>query len=207
MPSLTRRRPTSSRYRAPIAALLIAGLVAACSATPVSNVSTAPETAPPASVPASVAPTTAPASDGPTSAPPTATPTPPLAEPGKPTGTTYELVSKQPLDGGGRRETHRITWKAPAGQATAFLVYGVKDCLRAQKKFNGKPCVIRGMPIPRDSLALLAQAPGAARSIDVTWQVPKSGRQPYAAVLIRATNPAGDSIFTIVHSENVCVRC
>jgi hypothetical protein len=63
------------------------------------------------------------------------------------------------------------------------------------------------MPIPRDSLALLAQAPGVARTIDVTWQVPKSGREPYAAVLIRATNPAGDSIFTIVHSEDVCVRC
>ena len=203
MPSLPRRRPTSGRRRAPVAAWLLAGLVAACSATPVSNVSTAPETDAPASSAPSIEPTIAPASDGPTSPPPTATPAPPLAEPSKPTGTTFEVVSKQPLDGGGRRETHRITWKAPAGEASAFLVY----CLRASKKLNGKPCVIRGMPIPRDALALLAQAPGAARSIDVTWQVPKSGRQPYAAVLIRATNAAGDSIFTIVHSEDVCVRC
>jgi hypothetical protein len=206
MPSLPRRR-TTRRRSAPAAALLLAWLVTACSATPVSNVSTAPETAPPPSAPASDGPTTAPATDGPTSAPATATPAPALAEPGKPTGTTFEVVSNQPLGGGVHRDTHRITWKAPAGEASAFLIYGVKDCLRASKKLNGKPCVIRGMPIPRDSLALLAQAPGAARTIDVTWQVPKSGREPYAAVLIRATNAAGDSIFTIVHSEDVCVRC
>jgi hypothetical protein len=105
------------------------------------------------------------------------------------------------------RQTHRITWQAADGEATAFPVFGVKTCLRASKANNGTPCVVKGMKIPRDALVQLAKAGGADRSIDVDWVVPKSGKPPYSAVLIRATNDAGDSIFTIVHSEDVCWRC
>jgi len=63
------------------------------------------------------------------------------------------------------------------------------------------------MRIPKNALVKLAEAPGTDRSVDVAWVVPKSGKEPYAAVLIRATNPAGDSIFAIVHSEEVCTGC
>ena len=207
MPSSRRRvRGLAARVATSLAGLAI--LVAACSAQPVSQVSDAPS-AEPASAPASAAAEGATPSDVPASAPPTATPSsaPATAPPGKPTGTTFAIVSDEPADGGGVKETHRITWQAPEGEATAFLVYGVKPCLRSARKNNGTPCVIKGMKIPRDALVQLAQASGADRSIDLAWVVPPSGKQPYAAVLLRATNDAGESIFAIVHSEDVCVRC
>jgi hypothetical protein len=192
--------------------LLVAAVALAtggCSAQPISQVSSAPEPAP-ASAPASAAGSSvAPGSGDPTSAAPpaTATPVPAAAPPGKPTGTTFAIVSEQPADGGGVTQTHRVTWSAPQGEASSFLVFGVKDCLRASKQNNGTPCVVKGMRIPHDTLVQLAEVPGDQRSVDIAWDVPKSGKQPYAAVLIRATNSAGDSIFTIVHSEDVCWRC
>jgi hypothetical protein len=193
------RRPTRVGTLAGIALLVVA-----CSAQPISRVSTAPDTAP-ASEPASAAPP----STGTASVPPTPTPTAAAASapPGKPTGTTFAIVSDEPAEGGGIKETHRITWNAADATATSFLVYGVKGCLRASKKTNHTPCVVKGMRIPRESLEQLAQAAGSDRSIDADWVVPKSGTQPYGAILLRATNAAGDSIFTIVHSEDVCWHC
>src|SRR5262245_14237356 len=93
-----------------VAALVCLALVlgACASAQPVSEVSEAPETAAPASQPASGEPASVPPSDEPQSgAPPTATPTsqPADAPPGKPTGTTFALVSEQPADNGGIQET------------------------------------------------------------------------------------------------------
>jgi hypothetical protein len=206
----TLTRPLAVSRTAPLLASL-AGLVlvaGACSAQPVSQVSSVPDTPPAASAPA---PESQPASGDPGSASPTTTATassaPAVAPPDKPAGTTFAIVSEQPADRGAVRQTHRITWQAPDGQATSFVVYGVKGCLRSAPKNNGTPCVIKGMRIPRDALVRLAEASGTDRSIDVTWLVPKSGKEPYAAVLIRAANGAGDSIFTIVHSEDVCVGC
>jgi hypothetical protein len=188
--------------------LALALLGGACSAQPVSEVTDVPQpptSDAPASAPvASAAPPSEAAPSDATTAP---TPAPANAPPGKPTGTTFAIVSEQPGDNGGTRQTHRITWQAADGAASAFLVYGVKDCLRASKAHNGTPCIVKGMKIPRNSLVQLAQAGGADRSIDVDWVVPASGRQPYAAVLLRATNAVGDSIFTIVHSEDVCWGC
>jgi hypothetical protein len=189
-------------------------VVGACSAQPVSEVTVAPE--PPSSdVPASEVPASAPpASISPESSPPasdapTATPTvaPADAPPGKPTGTKLVIVSEQPAPNGGVIQTHRLTWEAPAGEASSFLVYGVKDCLRASKANDGTPCVIKGMRIPKSTLVKLAEAPGTDRSIDIDWTVPASGKVPYAAILIRARNAAGDSIFTIAFSNYVCWGC
>jgi hypothetical protein len=67
--------------------------------------------------------------------------------------------------------------------------------------------VIKGMRIPKSTLVQLAEAPGTDRSIDIDWTVPKSGKNPYAAILIRARNAAGDSIFTIAFSDSVCWGC
>ncbi len=205
MPS--RRRPM------PVAALVVVALlITACSAQPVSEVVDAPGTGA-ATQAASAAGSPGPASPLPSHDPASPSPTttsaaaPASAPPSRPTGTTFAIVSEEPAVGGGVKQTHRITWDAPAGEATAFLVYGVKDCLRAAKKTNGTPCVVKGMRIPRDGLDSLGQANGSDRSIDVSWVVPASGAQPYAAVLLRATNAAGDSIFTIVHSEDVCWQC
>jgi hypothetical protein len=207
MPS-SRRRDGGLAARLATSLAGLALIVGACSAQPVSQVGDAQESAP-VSAPASAGDATAPPSDGPESAPPTATPgtVPASAPPGKPTGTTFAIVSDEPAAAGGVTETHRITWQAPEGEATGFVVYGLKPCLRSATKNNGTPCVVKGMKIPRAGLVQLAQAAGADRSIDVGWVVPKSGKQPYAAILLRATNDAGESIFTIVHSEDVCVGC
>jgi hypothetical protein len=195
-----------------IAAIVL--LAGACSAQPVSEVTVAPE--PPSSeVPASDLPASAPPpsaateSGPPASDAPTATPTlaPADAPPGKPTGTKLVIVSEQPAPNGGVLQTHRLSWDAPEGEASSFLVYGVRDCLRASKANDGTPCVIKGMRIPKSTLVKLAEAPGTDRSIDIDWTVPASGKAPYAAVLIRARNAAGDSIFAIAFSDDVCWGC
>jgi hypothetical protein len=63
------------------------------------------------------------------------------------------------------------------------------------------------MPVPRSNLKLLGRAPGDARSMTVSWEHGGAGPEVYQSILIRATNTFGDSIFTIVHSEDVCYGC
>ncbi len=63
------------------------------------------------------------------------------------------------------------------------------------------------MRIPKKVQELIATAPGSDRSVDVSWQEGEIGPGPYAAVLIRATNDLGDSIFTIAWSADVCWQC
>jgi hypothetical protein len=41
----------------------------------------------------------------------------------------------------------------------------------------------------------------------VSWEQGEAGPGPYQSILIRATNSFGDSIFTIVHTEDVCYQC
>ena len=93
------------------------------------------------------------------------------------------------------------------GVATSFTVYGVTECLRESKQNDGKPCVVKGMRIPKDTLKLLATVPGTARTVDLSWKEGEIDIAPYAAILIRASNDAGDSIFTIAWSQTVCWRC
>ncbi len=73
-------------------------------------------------------------------------------------------------------DTYKITWTEPDGVADSFLVYGLPDCLRDQKKFDGKPCVVKGMKIPADKLTLLGVAPGDQRSMTITWDVGEVGQ-------------------------------
>ncbi len=203
-----RTRPAPSRLAA---ALLVALVVAACgSAGPTSQVKTAPPDV------ASTAPSDAPASEAPasatpTDAPPTATPAPktpapPSGPPDRPAKVTWKQVGSTATSSG-TRVTYRITWQAPAGQATEFKVYGVTTCLRESKANDNKPCVVKGMKIPRSKLKLLATVAGDLRTVDVSWKLGEAGPPPYWAVLIRASNKAGDSIFAIAHSEDVCWGC
>jgi hypothetical protein len=120
---------------------------------------------------------------------------------------TFDLINETPHDEGTTTLEYRITWSSPAGVATSFRLYGVTSCLREGKKYDGKPCVVRGMKIPSDALELIKTVPGDKRTTTVTWDVGEIGGGPYAAVLIRATNAAGNSIFAIVQSENVCYQC
>lgn len=198
------------RGRAALAAVLVAVLVAACgSSGPISGVSEPPVTdAPPTASAPTSEPTSAP-TDTPTDVPPTEVPPTdrPSGPPDKPTGTTFSRIGEQSLGAGKVRQTYEVGWQSPAGAATKFSIYGVKGCLNASKSTNHQPCVVKGMPIPKKAQVLLAQVPEPLRSTEISWTVPKSGTQPYGAVLIRASNDDGDSIFTIVHSEKVCWRC
>jgi hypothetical protein len=198
---------TVRRALAALTVLVAASLVGGCSGGPVSEAGLAsPE--PAASTIASSEPSSGAASPS-TEPPATATVPPPTpnAPPAKPADTTFELAKQTPKGDGLTIEEYRITWTAPAGQATAFLVYGVNDCLRYAKKYDGKPCVVKGMRIAKDQLVLLATVPGDAREAMVGWEVGEIDVPPYWAILIRATNDLGDSIFTIVHSEDVCWQC
>lgn len=195
-----------SRLGAP-AALLAVVLLAGCGASePVSEATSLPSTAGPTASPGESAassaqpPSAEPGTPGPTR-------TPATKEPPKPGDPTFDLVQEAPIEPGRFTSTFRITWTAPDGVASGFLVYGLTECLRYAKKFDGKPCVVRGMRIPRDKLVLLAETDGDARSAEVSWETGEIGPWPYAAILIRATNEAGDSIFTIAHSEQVCFGC
>lgn len=188
-------------------AVLVAGsLFAGCSAGSVSQAGTIPSDDPTAapslpSVEPSVAVTPS-LTPAPTKPAPTPTDVPP--KPGNP---TFTLVSDSPRAEGGSTVEYEITWTSPAGLASEFLVYGVTVCLRDGKEFQDKPCVARGMKIPRAALELIGSAPGDARSIRVSWDRDEMGPGPYWSILMRATNSFGNSIFTIVQTENVCYQC
>jgi hypothetical protein len=147
---------------------------------------------------------------------PSPTPTPSPAStatqavvPPKPANTTWRLVSTQvSADNTTATEFFRATWSEPDGVATKFLLYGVTRCLRASAANDGTPCIVLHMPIPRDSLVLLGTAAGDARAMTIHWTRQNgAGPDPYWSYLIRATNAAGDSIFTILDTQNVCWQC
>ena len=206
----------SNRLRA-IVLLVAAGLVAGCSAGPVSLATTVPDAggasdaSPSQAAEPSAGDTEAPAltePPAPTEAPaptePAATPTDVPPKPGDP---TFTLAKQTPKAGGGSTVEYEITWTSPAGLASEFLAYGVTTCLRDSKKYHAKPCLVKGMKIPRSSLALIGRAPGDARKMTLTWDLGEAGPGPYASILLRASNSFGDSIFTIVQTENVCYQC
>ncbi len=194
------------------ALLLAAAICGACSEQPVSQATEASQAATsepgtsPSDVPPSSAPDSSPdaASPGGTDAP---TATPDRGIPGKPAKVTFREKDRQDLGGGSQQVTIRLTWSAPNGVADQFLVYGITRCLREEKRFDGTPCLVRGMPIPKKVQKLIATVPGSDRSVDISWEEGEIGPGPYAAVLIRATNDLGDSIFTIAWSADVCWQC
>jgi hypothetical protein len=204
-----RRRPGNARLAA---TLLAAVLVGACSSQPQSQAretTLAPTASPQASAPASASASPAGESPSAPAASPTATarPTAALREPGKPARVTFKEVDRRHVGNGNQRVTYRLTWSAPEGVATSFTVFGVTECLREAKAFDGKPCLVKGMRIPGRVQELLATVPGSARRVDVAWKEGEIGPGPYYAVLIRASNAAGDSIFTIAWSGTVCWGC
>jgi hypothetical protein len=127
--------------------------------------------------------------------------------PPKPGNPTFKLVKETPGAGGTSTVEYKITWTEPKGVADSFLVFGLPDCLRYSQAFDNKPCVARGMRIPVDKLVQIGVAPGDQRSLNVSWDIDEVGPGPYSAILMRATNAKGNSIFTIVHSDDVCFKC
>ncbi len=205
-----------------IALLLLAALAAGCQQpdpTTSTTVTTSPVAAVSTSGPgAAASSSTAPATPAPSPSPsptpvptpsPTPKPTPKPAVPPKPASTTWNLVgSKVSADNTTVTLTYRATWSEPAGAATKFLLYGVTRCLREAAANDNTPCIVRGMPIPRDSLVLLGTAPGDARTMTIHWtRYTGAGPDPYWSYLIRASNSAGNSIFTILATQDVCWQC
>ena len=186
---------------------LAAAVAAACGGPPVSQAtsSVGPAASPAPSASAEPGPSDAPSpSDGPTEAPPTSGP---AGIPDKPADVTFEEVDRENVGQGNQKVTFRITWSAPEGVATEFTVVGVNECLRYQERFDGKPCLVRGMRIPKSAQKEIKSVDGDKRSAQISWREGEIGPPPYASVLIRASNDAGDSIFTIVWSDNVCYAC
>ena len=192
---------------AQLVALGLAAVVAAgCSSPPVSQAtsSVGPPPTPAAPSASAETPSDPPPSDGPAPSP---TPAAPAGIPDKPADVTFEEVDRENVGQGDQRVTYRITWTAPEGVATSFTVVGVKECLRYQERFDGKPCLVRGMRIPKDEQERIKTVDGDKRSTTIAWREGEIGPPPYASVLIRASNDAGDSIFTIVWSDTVCYAC
>ena len=188
-----------------LACLVMAGLMAGCTGSGPASASTAPTSVPSTTPPtASPSPETSPSPTG--SAAVSATASAGVI-PEKPQNPTFDLIKETPSDTGATTLEYRITWTEPEGAAAWFVVYGVTRCLRESKENDGKPCVVRGMKIPSDSLVALSTVTGDKRTTTVSWEIGEVGPGPYAAILIRAANDAGDSIFTIVHSDDVCFEC
>lgn len=210
-PPCVRHLAMSIRLRA-LPVLVAAAILAGCSTGPVSQASAIPATDAPSAEASSTSTPEPPAAASPaataiatpSSAKPAATPT---AVPPKPGDPTFTLVNRTIKAEGGSIVEYEITWTSPAGLASEFLVYGVTVCLRDGREFHGKPCVARGMKIPRASLELIGRAPADARSLTVSWDEDELGFGPYWSILMRATNSFGNSIFTIVQTENVCYQC
>lgn len=188
-------------------------LLAGCSTAPQSEAVTGPDTtdSPPA---ASTAPdqSSAPAEDSPapTSSPtatPASAPATPTDVPPKPGNPTFVVTGRTEKAPGTLTVKAEITWSSPAGLADAFLAYGITDCLRYSQKYDHLPCVVTGMKIPAATLKLIGKAPADARSMTISWEEGEAGPGPYWSILLRATNSFGKSIFTIVHSEDVCFEC
>lgn len=152
--------------------------------------------------------TAAPTSEGPAKP----TPGPASGPPPKPGNPTWKLVGQTPAtESEAGSETWKATWTYPDGVATRFVLYGVKDCLRYAKKYDNKPCLVKGMRIPKDQLVQVKELPGDARSTTITYETGVAGGlagpPPWSALLVRAVNDGGNSIFTIVWSDTVCWQC
>jgi hypothetical protein len=135
------------------------------------------------------------------------------AVPPKPV-TTYKVVSqKWNSTGSNYVEVDKITWVAPAGYATQFRLYGVKDCLNYSAKTNGQPCLVEHMKLPTKSLELIKTASGTTRSMTLKHTI--EGEMcggtiwcgPFDSLVLRADNAYGQSTFAIVFSADVCYEC
>jgi hypothetical protein len=194
-----------------LAILTIAASSAACWGASISPAPTAPPAA--SNVPSGVAtlpslsPTASPSVEASTPSPAASPAASTGTAPPKPADPTFDLIKQTPAGEETTKLEYRITWSSPEGVATSFLIYGVTRCLRQSEEYDYKPCVVRGMKIPADALELIKKVPGNMRTTTISWEVSGIDPEPYSAILIRATNDSGDSIFTIVHSEDVCIGC
>jgi hypothetical protein len=190
------------------AALLLTVVLSGCGSSQPSSAVEDDTSQPGASiVVASPEPSASAATSAPPPSEPAATPVAVKGPPPKPGNPTFKLVKETPGANGTSTVEYKITWTEPKGVADSFLVFGLPDCLRYSKAFDNKPCVVRGMRIPADKLVQIGVAPGDQRSLNVSWDIDEVGPGPYSAILIRATNAKGNSIFTIVHSDDVCFKC
>jgi hypothetical protein len=139
------------------------------------------------------------------------------AVPPKPV-TTYKVVSqKWSSSGSSSVEVDKLTWTEPAGYATQFRLYGVKGCPNSSPKTNGQPCLVEHTKLPAKSLELIKTMSGSTRSITLTHTIPGEECEApiwcgaphgsFGALVLRADNAYGSSVFAIVLSGDVCYDC
>ena len=68
--------------------------------------------------------------------------------------------------------------RARTGVATEFTLVGVTECLRDEERFDGKPCLVRGMRIPKGAQERIKTVDGDERSTTVAWRESEVGPAP-----------------------------
>jgi hypothetical protein len=139
------------------------------------------------------------------------------AVPPKPV-TTYKVVSqKWNSRTSSMVEVDKLTWTEPAGYATQFRLYGVKGCPNDSAKTDGKPCLVENMRLAAKNLELIQKVNGSTRSITLTHTMPGeecgntiwcgATHGSFGALVLRADNAYGQSVFAIVLSTDICHDC
>jgi len=111
-----------------------------------------------------------------------------------------------------------VTWKTPRTSGTTITILGVTDCLSqpARLPANGSgPCLIKGTPLPARSERVIASVAAARGSASWTWPAwgdvggafAADSTNLYYAVVVGASNGAGQSKFTIAGSGEWCSDC
>lgn len=197
------------------ASTIIVGLLIAAACTPaaVSEQDVTP-TPPITMTPLAAGPTadTTSASPSPSAiAQPTPEPTP-IPEPPKPTEVTFDQQVHISADGQVATVTQTVGWGAPLNEGVEIRVYGVTQCIALPADpppDSSGPCLVVHTPLPASIRKLLATAPASDGVVSWTWtQYPPECDTPivysdpdrppgYAAVVLAAYGPSGNSIFAI----------
>lgn len=201
-----------------ILAAILAGVIAACGASPapspsssgaatdVAGVATAsPTTTTYASVAAPDSPRPSPAPTPRRSPMPTEVPVPP-----KPTGVTFDEQRSESNDPTTTEITQTVTWQAPQTEGVEIRAYGVTACFARPANPSpdtSGPCLVTHTPLPPSVRTLLGTAPASDGVVAWSWtgtfdcEGPGPAFDPrgpaYHAVVLAAYGAAGHSIFAI----------
>lgn len=190
-------------------AVIVAGVIAACSA------SLAPSAAPVPTGADAVAITASPATTATMSLEATGSPRSPIpgdstsvAVPPKPSGVSFGERRKGE-DPPSTQITQSVSWEGPRSEGVEIRVYGVTECVAKPPNPSPDtqgPCLVEHTPLPASVRALLATAPASDGMVSWTWTgtfdcevgLAYDPRGPaYHAVVLAAYSASDHSIFAI----------
>jgi hypothetical protein len=155
---------------------------------------------------------------------PSPTPSPkPLTEPPPPSGVDFFYRPS------GDTVEITVTWEKPTSAGTTIRVYGVALCYPGPA-FPGTlpggedsefgpagPCLVKGTPLPDRVRQLIGEVPASRRMMswtstwvprdDLQWSPTGPDDSTFAAIVIRASNDAGNSKFIIAEPGMWCSDC